>query len=242
MQDKTYNGTVKSVDEYDSEACLWNLVGGNGLRFLQKLADTDHLIEKRNRPLSILLSGKQSTTLYSTCFLRALAMEISCTPAQMLFRGGLVEYFIPSNADSGYIIENIESLGMANQPHFLQILQTGMFTQYDSCNKSYNTYPVFGIVLMTCKDIKQVIPQITKSADYIINIEDLTKEQVRQIIRMRFKYAHVEYEGDKIIEMLAVGNSLRTIVSIMKMAIVEMLAKGRSCLMEQDVLKARECL
>ncbi len=118
MQGKTYKGGIKSIDAYDDEASLWHLQGGHGLNFLQKIAETEHLIEKRNCPLSILLAGKQSTTLYSTCFLRALAMEICRIPAQMLFlRGGLVEYFIPSNADSGYIIEDIESLSMGIQPH-----------------------------------------------------------------------------------------------------------------------------
>lgn len=234
---------VRSVDEYDDEASLWHLQGGHGLNFLQKLADTDHLIEKRNRPLSILLSGKQSTSLYSTCFLRALAMEISQVPASLLYmRDGLVEFFTPSNPDMGYIIENIEDLSMGVQPKLIQILQNGQFTQYDACKKSFDLYPVWGIVILTCKDIKKVNSEVAKAVDYIVNNEDLNKSQIFDIIKMRLRYAHVECEDEKVIEMLAAGHSLRTIINILKMAIVIMLAEARSCLMEQDIVKARECL
>lgn len=95
---------------------------------------------------------------------------------------------------------------------------------------------------MTCKDIKHVIPPLTKTVDYVIHIEDLNRYQIVEIIKMRLRWAHVEYESEKVIDMLATGNSLRMIISVMKMAIVEMLAEGRSCLTAQDVMKARECL
>jgi hypothetical protein len=240
MQDKTYKGTTKSIDAYDDQISLWNLVGGNGLKLLQQISDTECLFEKRDRPLSIILSGN-STTLYSICFLRALAMQISQIPTQMLsHQDGLVEFFTPTHADRGYIVEDIEYLDMGIQAKIVQIIQNGRFTQYDLPKKSINTYPVFGAILLTCKDIKRVIPQLTKSVDYVIHIEDLTQGQIRQVIKMRLQYAHVEYENEKVIDKLAVGNSLRTIISVVKLAIVVMLFENRSTLTVKDVLKARE--
>jgi hypothetical protein len=237
---KNTENQIKYIDAYDDQASLWNLVGGNGLRLLQQIADTECLIEKRDRPVSILLSGTQSTALYSVCYLRAKAMQISKIPAQMLYiKEGMIEFFTPTNPDRGYIIEDIEHLSAGIQPKLLQILQEGHFTQFDPVKKSIDTYPVFGAVLLTCKDIKKVIPQLTKSVDYVIHI-DLTQEQIRQVIKMRLQYAHVEYENEKVIDKLAVGNSLRTIISVVKLAIVVMLFENRSTLTVKDVLKARE--
>jgi len=177
------------------------------------------------------------------CFLRALAMQISQIPAPLLFeKDGLIEFFTPTNPDRGYIIEDIEYLCMGNHPQILQILRTGEFNQFDPVQKSVITYPVSGIILMTCKDIKQVIPPLTKTVDYVVNIEDLSRCQIIGIIKMRLKWSCVEYENERVIDMLATGNSVRMIISVLKIAIIEMLAEGRSCLTAQDVVKAREYL
>lgn len=240
---KTKN-QIRSIDIYDSEASAWNLQGDSKeLKFLRILADTYYLTTKRERPLSIILSGKQSTTLYSLCFLRALAMQISRIPAQMLYvRDGLIEFFTPTHADRGYIVEDVEHLNLGISPKLIQILQDGHFTQYDPCKKSIDSYPVFGIIIFTCKDIKQVIPSITKTVDHIITIEDLTQEQIKQVIKMRLSWANVGYESEKVIDLLAAGNSLRMIVSILRIAYAMMLFENRSVITEQDVLKAREYL
>lgn len=233
---------IKSIDAYDDEVSLWQLMG-NGLRLLQQIADTYYINERRERPFSMLLSGRQSTTLYSICFLRAVAMQVSQIPAPLLFhRDGLVEFFTPTHPDRGYIIEDVEHLNLGIQPKIIQILQEGEFTQYDCSRKCNETYPVYGAILMTCKDIKEVIPHITKSVDYVIHIDDLNREQIRQIIKMRLKYANVGYESEKVIDLLATGSSLRMIVSIMRIAYGMMLFENRSVITEQDVLKAREYL
>jgi hypothetical protein len=244
MQEQTNKVSVKYIDTFDDEVSLWHLIGGgNGLKLLQKIADTYYVNEKRDHPFSLLLSGRQSTTLYGVCFLRSLAMQISRISAQMLYvRDGLVELFTPAHADRGFIIEDVEQFNMGIQPKIIQILQDGNFTQYDCSRKCNETYPVFGIIVLTCKDIKEVIPQITKSADYVIHVDDLNREQIRQIIKMRLKYANVGYENEKVIDMLATGSSLRMIVSIMRIAYGMMLFENRSVITEQDVLKARECL
>jgi hypothetical protein len=241
MQDKTYKGSIKCIEAFDDEVSLWHLVGGNGLKLLQQIADTVYLFEKRDRPLSLLLSGRQSAMLYSVCFLRALGMRVSHVQAPMLLhKDGMIEYFTPTDPDKGYIVEDIEYLNPLILPKIIQIIEKGEFAQYDRCDESVKVRPVFGAVLATCKDIKQVNSQITKSVDYVINIEDLTKEQIRQIIKMRLRYANVGYENERVIDMLAAGNSLRMIISVMKIAIIMML--GRSCLKEEDVVTARECL
>ncbi len=222
---------------------MWNVIGGNGLRFLRTLADTVDAMEKSNRPLSIILNGRNSTTLYSICFLRSLAMEISQIPAPLLFpKDRLYEFFTPSDADRGYIVEDAEHIRPENQTQILEILQKGEFNHYDPCHKDILSYPVLGIILLTCKDIKQVSPPLTKTVDYVVNIEDLSRCQIIEIIKMRLKWASVGYDHERVIEMLAAGTSLRMIISVIKMAIVMMLAEGRSCLTAQDVVKARECL
>lgn len=234
---------IKCIDIFDDEVSLYNLLGGKGLRFLQKIADTYHLIEKRDHPLSLILAGRNSTTLYSICFLRSLAMEISQIPAPLLFpKDRLYEFFTPSDEDSGYIIEDAEHIRPENQTQILEILQKGEFNHYDPCHKDILSYPVLGIILLTCKDIKQVFPPLTKAVDYVVNIDDLNRCQIIEIIKMRLKWASVGYDNERVIEMLAAGTSLRMIISIIKMAIVMMLAERRSCLTAQDVVKARECL
>lgn len=243
MQNRTYKGTTKSVDSFDDEVSLWNLVGGNGLRLLQQIADTEYLIEKRDRPLSLLLSGRQSAIIYSVCFLRSLAMQVSQIPAPLLFhRDGLVEFFTPSHPDRGYIIEDIDFLNLGIIPKILQIIETGEFNQYDYSRKCVETCPVYGIVIMTCQDIKRVMSHITKSVDHVIHIDDLNREQIREIIKMRLRWAYVEYENENVIDMLATGNSLRPIIAVLKIAIVNMLSGGRSYLTEQDIVGARDCL
>lgn len=243
MQEKTNKGSVKYIDAYDDEVSLWRLIGGSGLTLLQKISDIYYVNEKRNRPFSIILSGKNSTTLYSVCFLRALAMQISQISAPMLYvRDGLVEFFTPTHADRGYIIEDAEHLNLGIQPKLIQILQGGEFTQYDCSRKCNETYPVFGVIVLTCKDIKEVISHITKTVDYVIRIDDLSREQIREIIKMRLTWANVQYENEKVIDLLAVGNSIRSIVSIMRIAYGIMLFANRSVITEQDVLKAREYL
>jgi len=235
--------SIKCIDIFDDEVSLYNLLGGNGLRLLQKIADTYHMIEERDRPLSIILNGKNSTTLYSICFLRSLAMEISRIPAPLLFpKDRLYEFFTPSDEDSGYIIEDAEHIRPENQTQILEILQKGEFNHYDPCHKDILSYPVLGIIFLTCKDIKQVFPPLTKAVDYVVNIDDLNRCQIIDIIKMRLKWASVGYDNERVIEMLAAGTSLRMIISIIKMAIVMMLAERRSCLTAQDVVKARECL
>lgn len=243
MQDQTSKGSVKYIDAYEDEVSLWHLIGGNGLKLLQQIADTYYINERRERPLSLLLSGRQSTILYSVCLLRALAMQISQISASMLYvRDGLVEFFTPAHADRGYIIEDVEQFNLGIQPKIIQILQSGEFTQYDCSRKCNETYPVLGVIILTCNDMKEVIPQITKSVDYVIHIDDLNREQIRQIIKMRLKYANVGYESEKVIDLLAAGSSLRMIVSIMRIAYGMMLFENRSFLTEKDVLNAREYL
>lgn len=234
---------INNIDLYEDTASIWNSIGGNGLKLLQKIADTYYINDKRNRPFSIILSGKQSTTLYSLCFLRTLAMQISQISASMLYvRDGLAEFFTPTHADRGYILEDVEHLNLGIQPKLIQILQDGKFSQYDSCKKVVESFPVYGVILMTCKDIKEVIPQITKSVDHLIHIDDLNREQICEIIKMRLSWANVQYENEKVIDLLAAGNSLRTIVSILRIAYAMMLFENRSVITEQDVLEAREYL
>ena len=239
MQDKTNISEVKSIDSFDAEVSLWNLVGGKGLNLLKKIADTEHMVD-RDRPLSIILAGS-GRNLYAQSFLRSQAMDISQTSSRALdFRNALVEFFTPSHADRGYIIDDINRMSTDVVSKVVQIMRTGEFKQYESCNRSTSLYPVFGAVVLTIKSFNHIPMQLLKVSDYCILLNPLNKEQVKQVIRMRLKYAGIEYENEEVIEMLALGDDLRSIIYVLKLAAVIMLSDNRTCLKVKDLEQTKD--
>ena len=211
---------------------------GFGQAMLKIFVDSVH--NGNGKLTSLLITGKEGLTTHASAFLRALGIDnINQIDASMLYNNHDLYVFFCAQIYQGYIITNLENVMPTSQFHLCEILKKQVFSPYNYMAKEIDIHDVPGLVIMTAKDRKKVPESVLKSIDYVVELEDYTKEQLELVILQRLKYAHIDYEDEYILsEIVRLGEEdLEKSIQFMRYCVAVMQAEGKSRLQKEDIVR-----
>lgn len=246
MNNNTENKQILSVDRFDEEISLWQVIpcgSGRGITHLRLIADSilnNNQPLHPTKPLSLLLYGKGGAKkTHASAFLRAIGIDsANRISAGMLYSlRDLTEYFSPAEA---YIITEIDD--MPPMLHLLidSIIEKGEYLTYNRNEKE--CHPVKVPVILTANDIADVPPLIVQMVNHVVKLENYMKEQLKLILIQRLKYCGIESAiSEKTLDLL-IGDAepltLYALIRVLKVAVTIMRADCRRIMTDADIRKA----
>jgi len=247
MNKNTENKQILSVDRFDEEISLWQLIpcgSGRGTTHLRLIADSilnNNQPSVPTKPLSLLLHGKGGAKkTHASAFLRAIGIDsVNRIPAGMLYSlRDLTEYFDSAEA---CIITEIDDMPPMLHLVIDSIIEKG---EYLTCNfrNEKECHPVMVPVILTANDITDVPPLIVQMVNHVVRLENYTKEQVKLVLVQRLKYCGIESAiSEKTLDLM-IGDAepltLYALIRVLKVAITVMLADTRRIMTDFDIRKA----
>lgn len=247
MNKNTENKQILSVDRFDEEISLWQLIpcgSGRGTTHLRLIADSilnNNQPLQPTKPLSLLLHGKGGAKkTHASAFLRAIGIDsANRIPAGMLYSlRDMSEYFDSAEA---HIITEIDDMHPMLHMNIDSIIEKGEFTTYKYQNEK-ECHPVTVHVILTANDISDVSPLIVQMVNHVVRLESYTKEQLKLVLIQRLKYCGIESDiSEKTLDLL-IGDAepltLYALIRVLKVAITVMLADSRRIMTDTDIRKA----
>ena len=186
---------VINLDTFEDVSLFQMIPSGQGFGQAMLKIFVDSVHNGNGNLTSLLITAKEGLTTHASAFLRALGIDnFNQIDASMLYNNHDLYIFFCAQSYQGHIITNLENVMATSQFHLCEILKKQKFQPYNYAEKKPDFYYVPGLVVMTAKDRKKVPESVLKSIDYVVELEDYTKEQLELIILQRLKYAHIDYE------------------------------------------------
>jgi len=245
MKKQDENTKIKDIDEFDEHVNLYNIITGgsqNGQTMLRKIVDQIEIDRYGNNGNfiypSILITGAGKETA-AKAFLNSLGYEnIREIHAIMLEpTTGVRQYFCYDSTESAYLISNIENLKIGVTLVIHKILTNRKYGLYNYMKEVEDEFNVDGLVVMTTNNIKGVCEPIADAVDHVIELENITIQQLELIVLQRLKFAGIEIETDEILnEIVRYGfGDIHNIIKFIKDCYAIMRSEGRDKLMLKDV-------
>lgn len=241
---------IVDLDQFDQTVSLWQLLPsgtGRGLKQIKTIVDSIHnsKVEHTLKPLSMLISGTQGTRTHARCFLRAIGLDYPLElPAHLLqaTANEVFNFFSPTRLCDSYIISAISLLYPSVLKTPFEIISTGQYSIYNDVRKTTEVVPVFRPLIMTTYRKDDVPKYFQEKVDHIIELENYTKQQLELIVLQRLKYCNLDYEEEKVLELIVECGLKRLdhIIRLLKNVITVMLADSRTTLTVGDVMKVVE--
>ena len=238
---------IISIDKFDDTVSLYQLISpgaGRGLSHLKIIVNSIlHNPEQQQRkPLSLLIVGKQGLRTHARSFIRALGMEnIKELPSQLLNAppNAIHDYFNFFLPCQSFLISNIETLYPSVLKTIYEIMSEGKYEGYDYQRRAREEVAVYNPVVMTACDEKKIPKYFKEKIDHIVKMEDYLEDQLELIVLQRLKYAGLDYDEEKVLNLVvAYGHdNLHNIIRLLRSSITVMLAENRSVLKIDDVKK-----
>jgi hypothetical protein len=239
---------VKSLDDFDETVSLHQLLPsgtGKGLKKLKTITDSilNSKVEQSLKPLSLLICGKQGVRTHARSFLRSIGLETPLELPAPLFQSTFTEVFNFFNHDrfcDSYIISSFSLLFPSVLITPYQIITTGQLSYNDTVKKCSGIVAVYRPLIMTTHNKDKVPKYFQQKIDHIVELEDYTTQQQELIILQRLKYANLDYQEEKVLQLIVEYGMehLDIMIRLLKSAITVMLADSRTILTVKDVEKA----
>ena len=238
---------IINIDQFDSTVSLYQLIppgAGRGLSYLKLIVNSilHNPGTQQRKPLSLLIVGKQGAKTHGRSFIRALGLEeIREIPAQLLNApsNAVHDYFNPLLPTQSFLISNIDALYLSVLKTLYEIITTGEYSGYDYQKRAKEVVAVFAPVIMTACDISKIPKYFQESIDHIVQLEEYSEQVLELIVLQRLKYAQIDYEEEKVLNLLvAYGhNDLHKIIRLLKSSITVMMSDNRTVLTVNDIKK-----
>jgi hypothetical protein len=245
---KQQQNQIISIDEFDETVSLYQLLPageGRALAHLKTIVNSILLNpeQEQRKPLSLLLVGKQGTRTHGRAFIRALGIEdVREAPAQLLQSppNAAHDFFNDFVSFQSFLISGIDVLYTPVQKIFHEIITKGKYFGYNYQKRAREVVYVYNPVIMTARDISKIPDYFQESIEHIVMLEEYS-ERLELVVLQRLKYAQIDYEDEKVLNLLVVygHNDLQNIIRLLKNSITSMLAGNRSVLTVGDINKAR---
>ena len=236
------------LDEFDDQVSIWQLIPageGKALKKLKLIVESvlNGDVEKESsKPLSLLISGKNSTKIYAKAFLRGLGLgDIREIPAPVIQSyNDLIEFFHLSSSDTGYIISQAQNIRGMIVKDLYNVLTEGILARWNYTKMDKTVFPVLGTIVVTSYSNSSVPFEIKKCFTHQIEIEDYDKTQMELICLQRLLYSNIERENDKVLKLLTtLRSSFESTIQLLKNSVMVMQAEGKgNVLTEEHVKKA----
>ena len=227
---------IKTIDDFEIDATLWNIfTGGSGksLILLKKIVDSVQW-QKVDKMPSILLYGDEGKQLLVQAFCHSLAIDDITEFEAKYFDVNSIEFLFETNPHN-LLIKNIESLSPYNEAYIWQCLKNSCFQKYDYTKKGIS-YVYCNLIILTASHIESVPSQLLNLVDYKIKLERFTAEQLELLILQRLKYCNITYESDEVLKQIVdIGIDLKNTIGLLKRCITVMHSEGRDNLTLKDV-------
>lgn len=238
---------ITNIDEFDQTVSLYQLMpsgAGRGLSHLKIIVNSilNNPENKQRKPLSILITGKQGAKTHSRSFTRALGLEtIKETPAQLLNAppNAIHEFFNPLFLTQSYIVSNLDVLYPTVLRTLYEVISKGEYSGYDYNKRVKEVVRVYNPIILTASKENKIPKYFQDNIGHIVKLEDYCKAQLELIVLQRLKYAGIDYEEEKVLNLIvAYGyEDLHNIIRLLKSSITVMLAGSRKVLTVADVKK-----
>ncbi len=217
---------------------------GRGLSHIKLIVDSilNNPKQESNKPLTLLITGKQGKRTHARSFIRALGLEfINESPAHLLQAqpSAISEFFDPLLLCESYIISDANLLSPSLLKILHQIMTIGKFSYNNHYNHCKEITAVYHPLIMTSQSKVKIPNYLIEKIDNLVELEDYTDQQLELIVLQRLKYANIDYDDEKVLEIIVeYGNKyLHQIIRLLKSAITVMLADSRRVLKVGDVDK-----
>lgn len=240
--EKAQKKELIELSEFDSSISLWQLIPagkGKGLSLLKVVVDSILNNPAREKP-SLLITGEEGKRTYGSAFLRAVGYEdIRQIPASVLCNANLVQVFTPGY-EHGHLITAVDTLGPWVMGPIHQILKEGRFELYSVFREGSEIYHVYGLIVLTAKDLNRVPEPIRNAVGHVVEIEKHTQEQLALVVLQRLVYAGIHYECEQILTQIVQNGKgrLKDVIQFLKLCLLIMQADQRDVLLLKDVDRA----
>lgn len=235
---------IINIDEFDSTVSLYQLMpssAGRGLSHLKLIVDSILNNPKKwsDKPMSLLILGKQETRTHARAFTRALGLEsINESPAHLLNAPvtAMSEFMNPLISCDCFMISDVNLLLPSVMKVLYQSISKGKYS-INSYGSTKEIVAVYNPVIMTASSIGRIPKYLKEKIDHIVTLEDYVDQQLELIVLQRLKYCQIDYEEEKVLSLLvAYGQEdLQMIIRLLKDSITVMLSDSRKVLTVADV-------
>lgn len=226
------------------DVSLWQLIpagGGHALSYLRKIVD--YLLTQRpERMPTVCIYGSEGKRTHALAFLNSLAIttikEIDGRAIQAY--SGFQTSYEETTPDTGVIITHAHSMPSYSYYTLYQILRERRFAQYNINSKKSEYIAVHGMSIITATSPTDAMQVVLDQIDYAVQLEPYTDEQRKLIILQRIKYCGLNYEDERVLEMIVhEGNGiLREMIQLLRACVVIVKSEGRETVHINDVKRA----
>jgi hypothetical protein len=240
MMEKTKQD-ICDLAEFDDTVSLWQLIPagkGKALSLLRTIVDSIHNSDNPKLP-SILIIGDEGKRTYANAFFRALGVkQINEIHASLLLPGSGLAQFFSSEYNVAHLIAYVELLVPTVDLSICQILKSNEYHIYNFLKEEEDTFNMPGLVVLTARNLSEVVDPIIETVDYIVLIEKYTHLDL--VLLQRLRYIGVDYECEDVLQkVLKVGKGqLKYMINFLQVCISVMMADGRNRLLLKDIEKA----
>jgi len=244
---KQKNKQIISIDQFDETVSLYQLIpsgGGRAISHLKLIVDSIHnnQMEEPNKPISLLITGKQGVRTHARSFIRALGCEhINESPAPLLQATptSISDFFDPLLTCDSYVISSVNLLQPSNLKILHQIMTHGKYSLNNHFNQKKEITAVYHPLVMSALSKARMPKYFIEKITHIVKLEEYNDQQLELVVLQRLKYSNIEYENEKVLNLIvAYGHEdLHQIVRLLKSSITVMLAGSRKVLTVADIKK-----
>lgn len=212
-------------DDFENYVNLYNLIIENNpnLKLLQKIVDYIHLKRPLKMP-SILLIGTEGKGLIAQAILNSLCIEDIRELESKYFDMGYPSKYLFSDStdDTAAIIKNIENIRCIYESILWQFLRFRKSQYFNHIGKFDEVLHFYGLMILTSSNRGKISKQIANEVDYVIQVDNYTRDTIKKIIIQRLQFCRVNVDDEVILSIMNKGKNIRGIMKVLKMGIMSM--------------------